>query len=49
MIELEFSELPDRVLIELDNLLSPKTVAAIIDSLPIKVKINRWGDGLYTD
>jgi hypothetical protein len=47
MIELEFSGLPDRVLIGLDNSLSPKNVAAIIDSLPIKVMINRWGDELY--
>jgi uncharacterized protein len=49
VIELEFSELHDRVLIELDNSLSPKSVAAIIDSLPIKVMINRWGDELYSD
>jgi uncharacterized protein len=49
MIEVEFSELPDKVLIELDDSLSPKTVAAIIDSLPINVMINRWGDELYTD
>src|SRR5919109_5095306 len=49
MIELEFSELSDKVLIELDDSLSPKTVAAIIDSLPINVMINRWGDELYTD
>jgi hypothetical protein len=48
-IELEFSELPDKVSIELDDSLSPKTVAAIIDSLPINVMINRWGDELYTD
>jgi hypothetical protein len=47
MIELEFSELPDGVLIELANSLSPKTMAAIIDSLPINVKINRWRDELY--
>ena len=49
VIHLEFSELHDRVLIELDDSLSPKTVGAIIDSLPIKVMINRWGDELYTD
>jgi hypothetical protein len=50
MIEIEFSKLPDEVLIELiDDFLSPKTVAAIIDSLPINVMINRWGDKLYTD
>jgi hypothetical protein len=49
MIELEFSELQNKVLLELDDSHSPKTVAAIIDSLPIKVIINRWGDELYTD
>jgi hypothetical protein len=48
-IELEFSELPDKVSIELDDSLSPKTVAAIIASLPLNVMINRWGDELYTD
>jgi uncharacterized protein len=48
-IELEFSELPYKVQIELDDSLSPKTIAAIIDSLPINVMINRWGDELYTD
>ena len=35
--------------IELDDSKSPKTVKAIIDSLPIRVTINRWGDELYTD
>jgi hypothetical protein len=49
MIELEFSQLPDGVLIDPANSLSPKTMAAIIDSLPINVKINRWRDELYTD
>lgn len=47
MIELEFSKLPDRVLIELDDSMSPKTVAAIFDSLPIRVMINRWGGEFY--
>jgi hypothetical protein len=28
---------------------SPKTVKAILDKLPIEVKINRWGDELYTE
>ncbi len=35
--------------IELDDSLSPKTFKAIIDNLPVEVKINRWGDELYTD
>jgi uncharacterized protein len=46
---LEFSELHEKVAIELDDSQSPKTVRAIIDSLPIKVTINCWGDELYTD
>jgi uncharacterized protein len=49
IIELEFSQLQKKVSIELDDSQSPKTVAAIIDSLPINVIINRWGDELYTD
>jgi hypothetical protein len=46
---LEFSELRDKVAIELDDSLAPKTVNAIIGSLPIRMTINRWGDELYTD
>ena len=48
-ILLEFLELHENVALELDDSLSPKTVRAIIGSLPIKVMINRWGDELYTD
>ena len=45
-----FPDLDDRnIRIELDGSLSPKTFQAIIDHLPIEVKINRWGDELYTD
>jgi len=33
----------------LDDSHSPKTVQAILENLPIEVKINRWGDELYTD
>jgi uncharacterized protein len=33
----------------LDDYQSPKTVKAILDNLPIEVKINRVGDELYTD
>jgi uncharacterized protein len=46
---LEFSELHEKVVIELDDSQSSKTVRAIIGSLPITVTINRWGDELYTD
>jgi uncharacterized protein len=48
-VSLEFSELREKVAIELDDSQSPKTVKAIIESLPIRVAINRWGDELYTD
>jgi uncharacterized protein len=33
----------------LDDYQSPKTAKAILDNLPIEVKINRGGDELYTD
>ena len=48
-ISVHFTELNQIILIELDNSKSPNTIKAIIDGLPIKVKINRWGDELYTD
>ena len=35
--------------IELDSSLSPKSFQDILDHLAVKVKINRWGDELYTD
>jgi hypothetical protein len=35
--------------IELDDSQSPKPVKAILDNLPIEVKINKWGDELYTE
>jgi len=37
------------IYIELDSSLSPNTVKSTLDSLPLEVKINRWGDELYTD
>lgn len=49
VVSLEFSELDEKIAIELDGSQSPKTVKAIIENLPIKVTINRWGDELYTD
>jgi Uncharacterized conserved protein len=48
-ISVEFTELNQTILIELNDSKSPKTIKAILDNLPIKVKINRWGDELYTD
>jgi hypothetical protein len=48
-ISIKFTESDKTEYIELDNSRSPKTVKAILDNLPIEVKINRWGDELYTD
>lgn len=48
-ITVEFPEIDARVDIELDDEQAPKTVQALLEKLPIKVKINRWGDELYTD
>ena len=48
-ISIEFTDFGKTAYIELDDSQSPETVKAILDNLPIKVKINRWGDELYTD
>jgi hypothetical protein len=48
-ISIEFTDSGKTAYIELDDSQSPKTVKAILDNLPIEVKINRWGDELYTD
>jgi hypothetical protein len=48
-ISIKFTESNKTAYIELDDSRSPKTVKAILDRLPIEVKINRWGDELYTD
>lgn len=48
-ISLTFTDYGKIVFIELDDSQSPKTIKAILDNLPIEVKINRWGDELYTD
>ena len=48
-IVVEFPEIDARVNVELDDGRAPKTVQAILEKLPIEVKINRWGDELYTD
>lgn len=45
----ELPEIDAEVSVELDDKQAPKTVHAILEKLPIKVKINRWGDELYTD
>lgn len=46
---LEFSEIGEKVEIELDGAHSPQTVKAIIESLPLTMAIERWGDELYSD
>jgi hypothetical protein len=48
-IVVEFPEIDARVDVELDDGQAPRTVQAILEKLPIEVKINRWGDELYTD
>jgi hypothetical protein len=50
IISAVFSDLDNKnIRLELDSSFSPKTFQAILDHLPVKVKINRWGDELYTD
>ncbi|MGH9991521.1 MAG: cyclophilin-like family protein [Nitrososphaera sp.] len=49
MLTIELPELDDRIMIELCNSLSPRTVQVIIDNLPIRLTLNRWGDELYSD
>jgi hypothetical protein len=44
-ISVTFTDYGKIVFIEFDTSQSPKTV----DNLPIEIKINRWGDELYTD
>ena len=48
-IQIFFPEINERVLIKLDDSLSPDTVKAILENLPIEVNINKWGKELYTD
>ena len=48
-ISVKFTNFDKTVYIELNDSQSPKTVKVILDTLPIQVEINRWGDELYTD
>ena len=48
-ISVKFTNFDKTAYIELNDSQSPKTVKVILDTLPIKVEINRWGDELYTD
>jgi uncharacterized protein len=49
LIKVVFLDIDREVSIELDDSRSPKTFQAILENLPIEVKINRWGDELYTE
>ncbi len=44
-----FSDLKDKVSIELYEEKASRTVKAILEKLPIEVIINRWGEELYTE
>ena len=48
-ISVTFTDSGKIVFIELDDSQSPKTVKAILDNLPIEVRINKWRDELYTE
>ena len=48
-IKVVYLALSRETLIELDDSHNPKTVKAILENLPIKVIINKWGEELYTD
>jgi len=39
----------ENITLELDDALTPKTVAAFLKSLPLTIKANVWGKELYTD
>ena len=48
-LSIKFTDSGKAAHIELDDSQSPKTVKAVLDNLPIEVKINRWGNELYAD
>ena len=37
------------ITLELDDAIAPKTVSSFLSCLPLDVKINVWGEELYTD
>ncbi|MEW6043995.1 MAG: cyclophilin-like fold protein [Thermoproteota archaeon] len=39
----------DKIFLELDETVAPKTVNQLIKKLPFKVGLNIWGDEIYTD
>jgi uncharacterized protein len=48
-VSLEFGELKENVIIELDDSNSPSTFRTIINTLPINMIIERWGEELYSE
>lgn len=48
-ITVEFPDINEKVSIELNDEIAPKTVKAILEKLPIEAMINRWGEELYTE
>ncbi len=38
-----------RITLELDDAVAPKTIRSFLGCLPLDVKINVWGEELYTD
>ncbi|HKQ22000.1 MAG TPA: cyclophilin-like fold protein [Nitrososphaeraceae archaeon] len=44
-----FPDIGKEITIELYDSHSPKTFQAIIENLPVEVKIIKWGDELYTE
>jgi uncharacterized protein len=44
-----FPDIDSGISVELNDSLSPNTVQAILESLPIELTIRRWGDELYTE
>ncbi|HXX05242.1 MAG TPA: cyclophilin-like fold protein [Candidatus Bathyarchaeia archaeon] len=51
MIHKVIIDLPNlrKISLELDDNIAPKTVRSFLDSLPLKVGMNIWGEELYTD
>ena len=47
-ITLDFPKIKT-VYLELDDKIAPKTIKAFLDCLPLTVRINVWGEELYTD
>ena len=51
MIHKVILDLPNlkKIILELDDKIAPKTVNSFLDSLPLEVGMNVWGEELYTD